>query len=267
MRCARLGPPNQPMYSPQLDLAPDCEHPHASAPGQPGNRLLSALPQGAQQRWLPWLDLVPLAPGQVLYEPGCKLGHVYFPTSAIVSLLYVLENGASAEIAVVGNEGMVGIALFMGGDSTTSRAVVQCAGHGYRLSAHILKAEFDAVGSPVQQLLLLYTQALITQMAQIAVCNRHHALEQQLCRWLLLHLDRRENADIVMTHEQIANMLGVRRETVTANAYRLQSAGLIHYARGHITVLDRERLERRACECYEVVKSEYARLLPTQRRT
>ena len=199
--------------------------------------------------------------GQVLYEPGATLSHVYFPTDAIVSLLYVMENGASAEIAVVGNEGIVGISLFMGGESTPSRAVVQSAGDGFRLRAQMMKEEFNRAG-PVLHLFLRYTQALITQMAQTAVCNRHHSLDQQLCRWLLLSLDRLQNNELVMTQELIANMLGVRREGVTEGALKLQEAGLIRYARGRITVLDRSGLEKRTCECYGVVKKEYDRLLP-----
>jgi CRP-like cAMP-binding protein len=199
--------------------------------------------------------------GQVMYESGRTLSHVYFPINSIVSLLYVMENGASAEIAVVGNEGLVGVSLFMGGDSTPSRAVVQSAGHGYRLKAQLMKDEFSRAG-PVMHLLLRYTQALITQMAQTAVCNRHHSLDQQLCRWLLLSLDRLHGAELVMTQELISNMLGVRREGVTESALKLQSAGLIRYARGHITVLDRPGLEKRTCECYAVVKKEYDRLLP-----
>jgi CRP-like cAMP-binding protein len=199
--------------------------------------------------------------GQVLYESGAMLTHVYFPTTSIVSLLYVMENGASAEIAVVGNEGIVGISLFMGGESTPSRAVVQSAGHGFRLEAQLMKNEFHRAG-PVLHLLLRYTQALITQMSQTAVCNRHHSLDQQLCRWLLLSLDRLQGDELVMTQELIANMLGVRREGVTEAAVRLQHAGLISYARGHITVLDRSGLEKRTCECYAVVKKEYDRLLP-----
>lgn len=199
--------------------------------------------------------------GQVLYESGSKMSHVYFPIDAIVSLLYVLENGSSAEIAVVGREGLVGIALFMGGDTTPSRAVVQSAGKGYRLRAHAIKDEFNRSG-PVMHLLLRYTQALITQMAQTAVCNRHHSLDQQLCRWLLLSLDRLRGNELVMTQELIANMLGVRREGVTEAALKLQKLGLIQYARGHIRVLDRARLETRVCECYAVVKTEYDRLLP-----
>ena len=198
-----------------------------------------------------------------MYEAGGTLTHVYFPTTAIVSLLYVMENGASAEIAVVGNEGIVGISLFMGGDSTPSRAVVQSAGSGFRLKAQVMKAEFDKAG-PVLQLLLRYTQALITQMSQTAVCNRHHSLDQQLCRWLLLSLDRLQGNELVMTQELIANMLGVRREGVTEGALKLQQAGLIRYARGHITVLDRRGLEKRSCECYAVVKKEYNRLLPSK---
>ena len=202
---------------------------------------------------------MPLA--QVLYESGATLSHVYFPTTAIVSLLDVLENGESAEIAVVGNEGVVGISLFMGGKSTISRAVVQSAGQGLRLKEEILEDEFDKAG-PVLHLLLRYTQALITQMAQTAVCNRHHSLDQQLCRWLLLSLDRLAGNELAMTQELIANMLGVRREGVTEAALRLQRVGLIRYTRGHITVLDRPGLERRTCECYAAVKKEYDRLLP-----
>jgi CRP-like cAMP-binding protein len=197
----------------------------------------------------------------VLYESGSTMGHVYFPTSAIVSLLYVLENGASAEIAVVGHEGVVGISIFMGGGSTPSRAVVQSAGKGFRLRSGAMKEEFGR-SSPVMHLLLRYTQALITQMTQTAVCNRHHSLDQQLCRWLLLSLDRLPGDNLVMTQELIANMLGVRREGVTEAALSLQKAGLISYARGHIKVLDRPGLEQRTCECYQVVKTEYDRLLP-----
>jgi CRP-like cAMP-binding protein len=199
--------------------------------------------------------------GSVLYESGATLSHVYFPTSAIVSLLYVMENGASAEIAVVGNEGIVGISLFMGGESTPSRAVVQSSGEGFRLRAQLMKDEFDR-GGPVLHLLLRYTQALITQMAQTAACNRHHSLDQQLCRWLLLSLDRLQNNELIMTQELIANMLGVRREGVTEGALKLQEAGLIRYSRGRITVLNRPGLEERTCECYAVVKNEYDRLLP-----
>ena len=227
------------------------------------NHLLGALPPAEAQRWMPLLESVDLPLGHVLYESGAALGHVYFPTTAIVSLLYVMENGASAEIAVVGNEGIVGVSLFMGGESTPSRAVVQSAGRGLRLKANIMKVEFDRAG-PVLHLLLRYTQALITQMAQTAVCNRHHTLDQQLCRWLLLSLDRLQGNQLVMTQELIANMLGVRREGVTEGALKLQHAGLIRYARGHITVLDRQGLEKRSCECYAVVKKEYDRLLPNK---
>ncbi|MDM0084888.1 Crp/Fnr family transcriptional regulator [Variovorax sp. J31P179] len=226
------------------------------------NRLLAALPEAEWARWLPQLQAVDMPLGQVLYESGKTLSHVYFPTTAIVSLLYVMENGASAEIAVVGNEGIVGISLFMGGESTPSRAVVQSAGRGFRLTAQVMKDEFDRAG-PVLHLLLRYTQALITQMAQTAVCNRHHSLDQQLCRWLLLSLDRLEGSELVMTQELIANMLGVRREGVTEGALKLQHAGLIRYSRGRISVLDREGLEGRTCECYAVVKNEYDRLLPS----
>ena len=210
------------------------------------------------QAELEWVDL-PL--GKVLYESGAAMSYAYFPTTAVISLLYVLETGASAEIAVVGNEGMVGIALFMGGNSTPSRAVVQSAGEGFRLRASTLKSEFDRAG-PFLHLLLRYTQALLTQMSQTAVCNRHHSLDQQLCRWLLLSLDRLSGPDLIMTQELISNMLGVRREGVTAAALQLQSAALIRYSRGHITVLDRLGLEKRTCECYQVVKKEYDRLLP-----
>jgi len=225
------------------------------------NRLLAALPAAEWQRWASQLERVEMPLGQVLYESGAVLSHVYFPTTAIVSLLYVMENGASTEIAVIGNDGIVGISLFMGGGSTPSRAVVQCAGHGYRLAAQAIQDEFK--NSPrVMKVMLSYTQALISQMAQTAVCNRHHALEQQLCRLLLLCLDRLSGSEIVMTHEAIANMLGVRREGVTESAVKLQRAGLISYVRGHITVLDRPGLERRSCECYAVVAREYDRLLP-----
>jgi len=228
------------------------------------NLLLAALPRDESQRWLPLMEAVNMPLGAVLYEPGVTLTHVYFPTTAIVSLLYVMENGGSAEIAVVGNEGIVGISLFMGGESTPSRAVVQSAGTGVRLKAEIMKNEFYRAG-PVLHLLLRYTQALITQMSQTAVCNRHHTLDQQLCRWLLLSLDRLQGNELVMTQELIANMLGVRREGVTEGALKLQQAGLIRYARGHITVIDRPGLEKRSCECYLVVKKEYDRLLPAER--
>lgn len=225
------------------------------------NHLLNAIPTPEMERLLPYMDRVELPLGQVLYESGRTMTHAYFPTTAIVSLLYVLESGSSAEIAIVGFEGVVGISLFMGGNSTPSRAVVQSAGWGYRLRASALKEEFNA-SAPVMHLMLRYTQALITQMAQTAVCNRHHSLDQQLCRWLLLSLDRLSGNDLVMTQELIANMLGVRREGVTEAALKLQAAGLIRYSRGHITALNRAGLEERTCECYAVVKKEYDRLLP-----
>jgi CRP-like cAMP-binding protein len=225
------------------------------------NHLLAALPEADYARLLPDLELIPMPLGWAIYESGGHMAYLYFPTTSIVSLLYVMETGASAEIAITGNEGLVGISLFMGGESTPSRAVVQSAGYGYRLKASILKREF-ALGGHLQHLALRYTQALLTQMAQTAVCNRHHALDQQLCRWLLLSLDRLQGNELVMTQELIANMLGVRREGVTEAAGKLQAAGLIQYSRGHIRVLDREKLEMRVCECYAVVKKEYDRLLP-----
>jgi len=225
------------------------------------NHLLASLPDGDFARWEPMLEPAEMPLGQVLHESGSAMAHVYFPTTSIVSLLYVLQNGASAEIAVVGNEGLVGVSLFMGGETTPNRAVVQSAGRGYRLKSQHLKSEFERAG-PIMHLLLRYTQALITQMSQTAVCNRHHSLDQQLCRWLLLSLDRLSGNSLVMTQELIANMLGVRREGVTEGALKLQVAGLIRYSRGHITVLDRKGLEQRTCECYAVVKREYDRLLP-----
>jgi CRP-like cAMP-binding protein len=224
------------------------------------NHLLAALPADEFERLSGHLELVPMPLGEALYESGGRLQHVYFPTTSIVSLLYVMEDGASAEIAVVGNEGILGISLFMGGETTPSRAVVQSAGYGYRLKAQLLKQEFNR-GGPVMHLLLRYTQALITQMAQTAVCNRHHSVEQQLCRWLLLSLDRLSSDELSMTQELIANMLGVRREGVTEAAGKLQRAGLISYSRGRITVLDRKGLEKEVCECYAVVKKEFDRLL------
>ncbi|MGE0357526.1 MAG: Crp/Fnr family transcriptional regulator [Burkholderiales bacterium] len=227
------------------------------------NRLLAALPDADFERIASRLEPVEMSLGDVLYESGAKLRQVYFPTTAIVSLLYVMENGASAEIAVVGNDGMVGISLFMGGETTPSRAVVQSAGQCFMLKADLLKEEFDRYG-PTMHLLLRYTQALITQMTQTAVCNRHHSLDQQLCRWLLLSLDRLPSSRLVMTQELIANMLGVRREGVTEAAGNLQSAGMIRYARGIIEVLDRPALEKRCCECYEVVRRESGRLLPAR---
>ncbi len=225
------------------------------------NGLLAALPGDSYDALLPFLEPLAMPLGLSLYESGGAQGYVYFPTNAIVSLLYVLEGGESAEIAVTGNEGLIGISLFMGGETTPSRAVVQSAGHGFRLRATVLKKEFEA-GGALQHLLLRYTQALITQMTQTAVCNRHHSVDQQLCRWLLLSLDRLPAKELVMTQELIANMLGVRREGVTEAAGKLQADGLIHYSRGHITVLDRPQLEGRVCECYAVVKKEYDRLLP-----
>ncbi len=233
----------------------------ATSSGPKHNGLLAALPDAEWARWSPLLEEVDLKLGEVLYEPGVTLSHVYFPVSAIVSLLYVMDNGSSAEIAVVGLEGIVGISLFMGGESTPSRAVVRSAGRCYRLPAQMIKDEFNHVG-PVMHVLLRYTQALITQMAQTAVCNRHHSLDQQLCRWLLLSLDRLQGSELVTTQELIASMLGVRREGVTEGALKLQQLGLIRYARGRITVLDRPGLEQRTCECYAVVKKEYDRLLP-----
>jgi CRP-like cAMP-binding protein len=225
------------------------------------NHLLAALPDSEWRRWQPKLELIDLKLGQVLYESGGKMQHVYFPVDSIVSLLFVLENGNSTEIAVVGNEGIVGVSLFMGGITTPSRAVVQSSGKCIRLSASMLVSEFnDSI--PVLHLLLRYTQALITQMTQTAVCNRHHSLDQQLCRWLLLSMDRLSGSNLVMTQELIANMLGVRREGVTEAAGRLQNAGLISYKRGKISIIDRPGLEARTCECYNVVKREYDRLLP-----
>src|SRR6204780_3665216 len=226
------------------------------------NQLLAKLPLSVQQSWFPQLELVDMPLGAVVYESGSTLSHVYFPSTSIISLLYVMQNRASAEIAVVGKEGIVGVSLFMGGDSTPSRGVVQSAGKGFRLAAEVMKNEFGN-GGPVLHLFLRYTQALITQMSQTAVCNRHHSLDQQLCRWLLLSLDRLQSNQLVMTQELIANMLGVRREGVTEGALKLQKAGLITYARGHITVLDRPGLEKRSCECYSVVRKEYSRLLPS----
>lgn len=232
--------------------------PPSSSPSQ--NFLLAALPTADFERLAPDLELVPMPLGQMLYEPGTQLRHAYFPTTSIVSLHYVTESGASAETAGVGNEGVVGISLFMGGDTTPSSAVVQTAGQAYRLERRLLLLEFNQAGA-LQRLLLRYTQALMTQMAQSAVCNRHHSVEQQLCRWLLLTMDRLPARELVMTQELVASMLGVRRESVTEAAGHLQSAGYIRYRRGHIGVLDRAGLERHACECYGVVKKELNRLL------
>jgi CRP-like cAMP-binding protein len=229
------------------------------------NHLLAALPATEFERLAPHLELVPMLLGESLYEPGGRLQHVYFPTTAIVSLLYIIESGLSAEIAGVGNEGILGISLFMGGESTTSSAVVQTAGHGFRLKAELLKIEFGRFG-PTMHLLLRYTQALITQMAQTAACNRHHSIVQQLCRWLLLTLDRLPSQELIMTQELIAGALGVRRESITEAAAKLQRAGLVRYRRGHIAVLERSGLEAGACECYAVVKKEFNRLLSDVRR-
>jgi CRP-like cAMP-binding protein len=234
--------------------------PNAAKHAPKQNHLLAALPIEEFERLAPDLELVAMPLGEVLYESGGQLRHVYFPTTSIVSLLYVMQNGASAEIAVVGNEGLLGVSLFMGGETTPSRAVVQSNGHGYRLAGQLLKDEFNRAG-PLLRLLLRYTQALITQMSQTAVCNRHHSVEQQLCRWLLLSLDRLPTNTLTMTQELISNMLGVRREGVTEAARRLQAAGLIRYSRGRIEVLDRPGLERTVCECYGVVKLEFDRLL------
>ena len=225
------------------------------------NHLLAALPPDVQERVFPHLELVPMPLGKVLYESGDTLRHVYFPTNAIVSLLYVMESGASAEISVVGNEGLIGVALFMGGESTSSRAIVQSAGYAYQLLGQRIKDEFKRHGAMLH-LMLRYTQCLITQMAQTAVCNRHHSIDQQLCRWLLLSLDRLQDNQLTMTQELIANMLGVRREGVTEAASKLQRLGVIKYVRGKITVLDRPKLEKLSCECYAVVKKETDRLLP-----
>jgi CRP-like cAMP-binding protein len=227
------------------------------------NHLIDALPVDVQKRLFPNLELVTLPLGKVLYESGDKLQHAYFPVDCIISLLYVMEDGASAEISVIGNEGILGAALFLGGETTSSRAIVQSAGHSYRMKANNFKAEFSR-HSEMLMLLLRYTQALITQMAQTAVCNRHHSIDQQLCRWMLLSLDRLPNNNLVMTQELIANMLGVRRESVTEAAGKLQKLGVIDYHRGHIKVLDRSELEHLVCECYAVVKKETDRLLPRQ---
>lgn len=224
------------------------------------NHLLAALPTAEFERWAAHLELTPMPLGQILYEPGEQLKHAYFPTTAIVSLHYITATGASAETAGVGNEGVVGVSLFMGGETTPSSAVVQTAGHAYRLESRLLKQEFNRA-DVVQQLLLRYTQALMTQITQTAVCNRHHSIEQQLCRWLLLTLDRLPSNELIMTHELVASMLGVRREGISEAAGKLQHAGFIRYRRGHITVLDRTGLETHVCECYAVVKKELRRLL------
>ena len=233
--------------------------PSSNNPSQ--NHLLAALPTEEFERLVAHLELVPMPLGEILYEPGGQLQHAYFPTTAIVSLHYVMESGASAETAGVGNEGVVGISLFMGGDTTPSSAVVQTAGHAYRLASRLLKQEFDRAGL-MQRLMLRYTQALITQMSQTAACNRHHSVEQQLCRWLLLTLDRVLSGELIMTQELVASALGVRRESITEAAGKLQNAGIIHYRRGHIAVIERSGLEAGTCECYAVVKKESGRLLP-----
>lgn len=250
--CPQKGCPDQSRYS---------QEETAMAITPMSNRLLAMLPAADKARLYPHVELVELPLGHVVYESGDQLRSVYFPVDSIISLLYVMEDGASAEIAIVGNEGIVGIAIFMGGETTPSRAVVQSAGHAYRMGAMILRQEFQR-GGAMQQLLLRYTQALITQMAQTAVCNRHHSIDQQLCRWLLLSLDRLPTNDLTMTQELIANMLGVRRSGVTEAALKLQAAGLIRYSHGHIAILDRAGLEERVCECYAVVKREFERLLP-----
>jgi CRP-like cAMP-binding protein len=237
-----------------------------AAPHNPNqNHLLAALPTAEFERLAPHLELVTMSLGEVLYESGGQLQHVYFPTTSILSIHYVMEDGSSAEIAGVGNEGVLGISIFMGGNTTPSRAIVQTAGHGYRLKAQLMMEEFYRAGLMLR-LMLRYTQALITQMSQTAVCNRYHSLEQQLCRWLLLTLDRLPSNELVMTHELVASMLGVRRGGVTEAAGNLQQAGFISYRRGHITVLDRLGLEGRVCECYEVVKKEFSRLLSDVRK-
>ncbi|MCC6208550.1 MAG: Crp/Fnr family transcriptional regulator [Gammaproteobacteria bacterium] len=234
-----------------------------TTPSPEQNQLLAALPGPVRKRLFPHLESIEMPLGDVLYEPDSRLHHVYFPTTSIVSLLYVMEDGASAEIAVVGKEGLLGVTLFMGGETTPSRAIVQSAGHGFRLKSQVLTDEFNRSG-PLMHLLLRYTQALITQMSQTAVCNRHHSVHQQLCRWLLMSLDRLPSNNLIMTQELIANMLGVRREGVTEAAGRLQNAGYILYSRGHITVLNRPGLEAEVCECYQVVKTEFDRLLPNK---
>jgi CRP-like cAMP-binding protein len=235
--------------------------PSIPSPDPRANQLLASLPESEYETLAAQLEPVPMPLGMAVYESGGTQGFVYFPIDSIVSLLYVLENGASTEIAVTGKEGLVGISLFMGGESTPSRAVVQSAGQGYRVRGAALRHLFESSGD-VQHLLLRFTQALITQMTQTAVCNRHHSVDQQLCRWLLLMLDRLASSEVLMTQELIANMLGVRREGVTEAAGKLQQEGLIEYRRGRIRVLDRNRLEERVCECYSVVKREYERLMP-----
>lgn len=258
--CAMLGPVHRGRSTAFHHLSPPGNA--LNLPDNPHqNQLLERMPEADWLRWLLQLERVDLPLGKVLCESGAPISHVCFPTSAIVSLVYVLESGSSAEVAVVGFEGVVGVSTFMTGGSMPSRAVVQSAGQGYRLRAEVMRAECERSG-PVLRLMMRYTQALMAQMSQTAVCNRHHSLDQQLCRWLLRSLDRLRGNDLVMTQELIANMLGVRREGVTEAALKLQAAGLIRYARGHIAVLDRPGLEQRTCECYQVVKTEYDRLLP-----
>jgi CRP-like cAMP-binding protein len=264
MRISPGSTPSQPSAKPRVERRKAPRKPGiASAHNPKKNRLLAAFPAADFERWLPHLELFNMPLGQVLFESGAVEKYVYFPTTAIVSLLYVMKDGDAAEIAMIGNEGVVGVSLLMGGNSTPSRAVVQSAGKGFRLSAKMIKLEFDR-GGAVTHLLLRYIQALITQMAQTAVCNRHHSLDQQLCRWLLLSLDRLPGNELAMTQELIANMLGVRREGVTEAALKLQRSGLIKYSRGRITVLNRHGLEKRSCECYGVVRKEYERLLPAR---
>ena len=241
-------------------------HPRGKTVDPRQNELLAALPDAELARWLPHLELVDIHHGEVLYQPGNRLTHVYFPTTSIISLLYVMEDGASAEIAVVGREGIVGISLFLGAKATPSRAVAQCDGQVIRLNAKVLMQAFDR-GGPVPHLLLRFTQALITQIAQTSVCNLRHTLDQRLCRLLLLSLDRAHSKELVMTHQLIAHLLDVRREGVTNAAGGLQEAGLIRYQRGHITVLDRVGLKRRSCGCYVVIRKAYARLLPATTAT
>lgn len=235
-------------------------------PDPRNNKLLAALPDAEWRNLLPQLERVELSLGRVICEPGCVMSHVYFPTTAIFSLLYVMTNGASTEISIIGHEGVVGVALFLGGESSTTRTVIQSAGEAFRLKADILKSEFNR-SAPLMQIMLRFTQALMAQTAQTAACNRHHSLDQQLCRWLLLSLDRVEGNELTMTQELIANMLGVDRKVVIEGALKLQNAGLISYVNGRITVLDRADLEKRACECYGVITAEYARLIPPPRIT
>jgi len=258
---AAAQPPGAPSSPPGRERAAMPTPEASAAPGPRANQLLAALPEADWQRLQPGLELVDMPLGQVLCEAGQLLGHAYFPTSAIVSMMYLTEAGSSTEIAVIGREGMVGVPLFMGDGASTTQALVQGKGQGYRLPARTLREEFDRRG-PLHRLLLRYTQALIAQTAQVAVCNRHHSIDQQLCRWLLMRLDRQTGDELLVTHELIARLLGVRREGVTEGALALQHSGLIRYRRGHVTVLDRPGLQARSCECHGVVKTEYDRLLP-----